>query len=447
MKNLIFTAVVFTGICSSKTISAQHLTDAQIASKINAISLVFKQYQKDMDDNSKKKQDQRKKEKQLNKLAYNPKMMNVFVANNIGNYLSGSKDISLQKSYAVIDQSETSLFVGYNLLFKPTRLETLEHIATIGIKTDLSENFTSLLKNGNINPEMGLNFKYTYFWRSRMNATKEQRAAIDSYRKNYLVSKYKAVLAKYATVNATAYNDANTELEAKLKYTGALLSDKEKASMIDKELEDQYEKIAVDEEKFIVDNKVFNSITKTRFAWEIYLPAKRKEYKFSPATTTFATTDEYFYNFKTNILLGRMQKWRSKRTLFTIAQLSGYNLNNVITEDVSGYKFETIASQGGNNQTVIDTKDAYVGELKQGFATSIKGEAVFFFWKDLIGISAAAEMVMGKFSARNWKIGLPFSLKDKDDKPSINLEFQFKEVYKTHSLGIAVGYSFGKYFD
>jgi hypothetical protein len=422
------------------------LTPAKIADKVHEISNVFTKYNDDLLVN--KDQDRMKSTKgDVTRLAYNPKMLNMFIANNIGTYLASSKDISLQKYYAVLEQDATSLFLGYNFLFRKNKLNRLKHIANVGLKTDLSDNFSSIITDGNINPEMALNLKYTYVLRGKIKFDATHRTAIDNYRSKYLFEKYKADLAKYSKNEVAADKDQNTDLEAKLKYAGTLLKDEDKEKLIEDELDVQYEKIATDEEKFITDNKVFNSITSSWFTTEIFIPAGNKKYMVSPATTVFATTDERFYNFKASILYTRMRKWSNKITLYTTLQASAYNMNNIITKELKAYKFETIASQGGNNQTVADSKDAYVGVFKQDFAKSIKGEVVFFFVKDIAGVSAAAEFVGGEFSARNWKLAIPVSLKDKDGKPSINLEVQFKEVYKTHSFGIAMGYAFGKYFN
>jgi hypothetical protein len=414
---------------------------------VDSISNIFTTYESDLTTNSTQKPNGKKSQKELDKLAYNPKMLNMFIANNISNYLSSSKDISLQKYYAVLESGDGSLFVGYNFMFRPNKLSRLKHIANIGLKTDVEDNFSAIRSDGKFNPEMAANLKYTHIFRGKIKFDQKHRDAISNYRSKYLQKKYKADLAKYADAEVAADKDENTDLEAKLKYGKDVLTEDEKKELIEDEYITQYEKIATDEEKFITDNKVFNSIVSNWITTELYIPAGKKEYKLSPATTVFATTDEQFYNFKAAILWTRMQKWSSKQTIYTTLQLSTYNLNNIITKDLKAYKFETIASQGGNNQTTADTKDAYVGVFDKDFAKSIKAEMVAFLYKDIIGLSVAAELVTGQFSARNWKLAIPVSLKDKEDKPSINLELQFKEVYKTHSFGISVGYAFGRFFN
>lgn len=45
-------------------------------------------------------------------LIFNNKMLNVFFASEVGSFLSNSSDLSLQRSYAVINTSDNSLFLG-----------------------------------------------------------------------------------------------------------------------------------------------------------------------------------------------------------------------------------------------------------------------------------------------------------------------------------------------
>jgi hypothetical protein len=139
-----------------------------------------------------------------------------------------------------------------------------------------------------------------------------------------------------------------------------------------------------------------------------------------------------------------MRKWSNKRTLYGTISTSLFNNNTILTKELKKYVFETVTTQSIENQTVTDTKDAYVGSYYKEYSQGIKGEIVYFFFKDIVGISIAEERVFGKLGSDNWKFAVPFSLKDKEDKPSINFELQWKEINKAHFVGISVGYAFGK---
>ncbi len=435
MKLFLTTLAILSACFAPGIISAQKT--------VNSIAGVFADYVADLN----KSEQTGKTDDQKKKLAYNPKMLNMFIANNISTYLSSSKDISLQKYYAILESGDGSLFVGYNFLFRKEKITRLKHIFNVGLKTDLEDNFSAILSDDKLNPELALNLKYTYIRPGKIKYGTDHSKMIDNYRANYLKRKYADDLAKYSAAEpaAVANRDENTELEAKLKYVTSLTAT-EKQELIDDQYVAEYEKIAADEEKFITDNKVFNSIVSSWITTEVYIPAGKREYKVSPSTAVFATTDEQFYNFSASISFTRMQKWSGRQTFYATASLGAFNTNNIIRKDLKAYKFETIVNQGGTNQTVGDSKDAYVGIFKKDFAQSLKGELVFFFLKDIAGISLSGEVITGDLRARNWKIAVPISLKDKDDKPSVNFELQYKEVFKTHLVGISVGFAFGKFF-
>lgn len=418
-------------------------TTAATAQKtLDSIAGVFTDYQNALNNNAKK---EGKVANEIKRFTYNPKMLNMFIANNIGNYLSSSKDMTLQKYYAILESGDGALFVGYNFMFRPNKLERLTNILNLGIKTNIEDNFSSLFSDGKVNSALAVNIKHTHIFRGKIFYGDDQKKIVEDYRASYLKKKYDEELKKYSTAELVANKDENTDLETKIKYV-TTLTPTEKQEMIDAEYTAQYEKIAAEEEKFITDHKLYNSIVSEWITTEVYVPLGRQVYAISPATTVFATTDEKFYDFKASVFYTIMKKDSDKKTLYFSTGLSAFNNNNILTKTLKAYKFETIASQGGANQTVTDTKDAYAGIYSAGFSASVKGELVYFFVQDIIGVSVAGEVVAGNFTARNWKLAIPVSLKDKDGKPSVNLELQFKEVYKTHSFGIGVGYAFGKYF-
>jgi hypothetical protein len=374
-------------------------------------------------------------------LPYNPKMLNMFIANNVSTYLTSSKDLSLQDYYAVLESADGSLFIGYNFNGRENKTDRLKNIFNIGFKSQIENNFSNLLTDGKLSPELGLNLKYTYVFRGSIQFEKEHQNTINNYRTNYIKNKYKDDLAKFS--DKIANSDENTELEAKIKYINP--TEKEKKELIQKEYFKLYEKIATDEEAFITENKLFNSIDAYWFTVESYIPFTEKEYQISPSTSIFNTDTHNFYNFNSYVGFTGMRKWSSKRTLYGTISTSLFNNNTILTKELKKYVFETITTQSAENQTVTDTKDAYVGNYSKVYSQGVKGEIVYFFFKDIIGISIAGERVFGKLGSDNWKFAVPFSLKDKDDKPSINFELQWKEINKAHFVGISVGYAFGKF--
>lgn len=79
---------------------------------------------------------------------------------------------------------------------------------------------------------------------------------------------------------------------------------------------------------------------------------------------------------------------------------------------------------------------------------SLTIEPAVFIWKNRIGFSPAIEFNQGTYKKTNWKLGIPISLKDKDGKPKINFELQWKEVNtfttNSHLVGLSANFLFGE---
>lgn len=96
---------------------------------------------------------------------------------------------------------------------------------------------------------------------------------------------------------------------------------------------------------------------------------------------------------------------------------------------------------------MVSTSSVYLGEYDRFVTGSVKAEFVsYIFKKGTFGISGALEQFVGEqYNPLNWKLGIPFSLKDKEGKPTVNFELQWKELNGEHLVGVGVGLAFGKF--
>lgn len=387
----------------------------------------------------------KKVSKGLSQLDYNPKMLNMFIANHINSILSNSKSISLQKFYAVLESDDESISLGYNITNRKNNIDRLKSLWNVGIKSNMENNFSKILIDKKFNPELSLNIKYTYFFKGSIYYNNRQSSILKGYRNNYLKNKYSKSLGVYNSSDSDPQKDENTELEVLIKYGS--LTTKEKNETIENEFYTQYEKIATDEEKFISDNKLFNSVITKWVTFDMSLPVAENKYAISPAYTTFASEDKSFYNLKLGLTYNQMQKYSDKTLIHFAGGVGLINLNNITTNELKAYKYETISNLGNSNQTTINTKDVYVGTYKNAVTLDFKGEATYFFLKDIWGISLALEYLPGSLSTFNYKIGSPISLKDKDGKSTVNFEIQYKNLFNKNYFGLTVGLPFGKYIN
>ncbi|TRW25781.1 hypothetical protein FMM05_06040 [Flavobacterium zepuense] len=370
--------------------------------------------------------------------AYNPKMLNMFFANNIASYVTSSKDLSLQKTYAVLDTDEGAFFFGYNInVGAKSKIDNLKHIFNIGAHAKSKDGFVTIYKEKEYSKELGFSARYTYLFGRNINFSRNQRVAMQEHRINYLQKEFAADLAKFKDTITI-----DTELEAKIEYTKP--NDQDRKNEVQETYIKTYEKIATAEEKFLTDNNLYNHISQWWFTIYGYLPITEHEYKISSSITNSNFGTNNVLNYKFAGLLTFMQKWNSSRVLYLTGSASVFNNNNIMSQELKSYDFQTIQSQGGLNQAVESKDNIYVGEFKKGITKSIKLECISFFIKDIIGLSAYVERNYKTFESTNWKLGIPVSLKDKEDKPSVNFELQWKEINKEHILGISIGYIFGK---
>lgn len=89
--------------------------------------------------------------------------LNSFFATKISTYLSEASDLSLAKSYAVLDNADGRLFVGGTFDKRQSTNERLRFLLTVGVKANVKDGFAGLTNPKGINNDIGLSFKLTLF--------------------------------------------------------------------------------------------------------------------------------------------------------------------------------------------------------------------------------------------------------------------------------------------
>lgn len=182
---------------------------------------------------------------------------------------------------------------------------------------------------------------------------------------------------------------------------------------------------------------------------DFFVPIGQKSYTYAfNNSSPDKPKSTNFYPLKITGTYTNLFKWSSGQSLYLTGQVAAFNNNNVLADKTDATTFQTITTQSPTQQAV-STEQVYV--LANGFDRFITGVARFetvFFVTNWIGISPAIEKNFGQYYHRtNWKLGIPFSLKDKEGKPSINFELQWKEVNKDHLVGISASFLFGKFLN
>lgn len=410
-----------------------------------------------------------------NKLKYqaicNYKMLNILFANEVGTYVSGATDLSLNKYYAGLDADDSS--VSFSMNFNPiedSKLKRLKWLFSIGFKAKAEDKFATIFKNGKFeNNDLGITGKITLIGRGVIKISplltqwqlnglmplkigfKAPSVIKENVIKNYrsdLLTRYDKKIKKYIENDypkqldsLKILNDHSTNSEADLL--------KETSKFINSKYEDYYEKIASDEIQFMKKNKLYNFLWDHWGSIDFFTPIGQKKYNVSLTNENPNFKSTSFYPFKINGTYTNLLKFSDGQSIYITGQISAFNNNNIKADDITKVAFQTITTQSSTQQAVIDSDDVYV--VANGYNNFVTGAVKFevdYFFCNWIGFSPAVEKNFGQYyHPFNWKIGIPVSLKDKDGKPNVNLEAQFKRVNNNDIWGISVSFLLGKFLN
>lgn len=390
------------------------------------------------------------KRKDGTKRVFNDQMLNILFAEKVGTAFGGTNDLSLQKFFASLDASENSISIGTNYDLRKKESERLRFISTAGLKMKAKDKFATFYKNGDFQENnIGAFLKTTYIFRGIINYTDKntndqilcRELAIKSNRL-YLYDKYNKKTKKFN--NEEANQLINKQLE--------LIENNTKATSVDdvlKEKEEElYLEMAKEEIKYIEENKLYKSLTDFWISADIYIPFGENDYKITPNVIDNPLVDKKFYAATGSVTLNAMRIYSSGQSLFLKIKGELKNNNNIIVDGIKSYPFQTVTTGANNISVVTDSNDGYITNYQKFLTTTLIIEPAFFAFNNTVGFSPAIEFNGGKYNKTNWKLGIPISLKDKDKKPKVNFEIQWKEINtftsSDHIVGVSVNFLFGE---
>lgn len=380
-------------------------------------------------------------------LLFNEKLLNVFFSNEMSKNFYGTTDLTLQKFYTSIDADENSLAIGSTfILNQSSKLDGFNWVFNVGIKSKMDQKFSSILKNGNLeNSDLGVTGKISYIGNGSLyyptKSDQKRYNSIIDYRE-LIQKKYYDKIKKYIEGDYKEDLDSLKAINNKLKETA---TDTLYKNFIKDKYEEFYKNISDDEISFIKKNKLYNYYTNWWCSFDFFIPISEKKYKFSDLETNPNYQTSTFYPLNVTGTITKFWKWSSSRSFYLTGQVSAFNNNSFLLDSANKVSFQTITNQSATQQSVSNEDDVFIGEYNKFITTAFRAEVVFFPWK-FIGFSPAIEKNVGNnYNKTNWKLGVPFSFNDKDEKPTVNFEVQWKEQNDNHYVGISVSYVFGKF--
>lgn len=390
---------------------------------------------------------------------FNNAVLNKYFSDKITNYAINTGDLSFKDYFVNANTSERSLTIGGSFRldnFKKSKgkrkaarqlesLRKVENLLTLYIRSDLSNGFSNLYTENsetqeyNFNSNIGIGGKYTFVWNG--NVTTYNRKYIDSTRTKFIQKEIELTISKYddKAFKKDVFLEKLSDIDGDIEIDKKIIRKKHKEfyeAIVDKELEYA---------------KEYNFIKSSHVCWysvEFYLPLSRKV--ITSSLDNISTNKNKFSNWETklqfNYLYNRYNTWFIKDfSVKATLQFSAFNTNDFIANNNRAVTFQSIIQNNMSTQVEGTSSSIFLGDYNDFPAGSGKIALSSLFFNNTVGLSGALEQTVGEIHNRNWKIGIPVSLKDNDEKPILNFELQWREVNSQHSIGISVGYNFGKF--
>jgi len=402
-------------------------------------------------------------EKKEDTVYYNNAVLNKYFSDLITNYANSTGDLSFSKYTINANSSDKTLTIGGAFRFdnfyrnseKRKALKSLRPLRKTGnllylyVKSGLNDGFSSIYSKNDgeygFNSDIGIGAKYTHIFNGHINEGKIEKI---EYVRNSIVK-------KEVTKKIQEYKKSNFESDLRLKNIMANAEDdpskqeKNKNELLQQKHREFYEMIVDKELEMMRSKQLFTSAGVTWASFEFYIPIKGQQ--INSTLDTLTTTSEYFNNWNAkitgNYLRNKNYTCFLKKSSFKFTgELSFLNTNNFAANSQSAVSFQNIIQDNITNQVEGTSTSVFIGDYNEFVTSFFRSEISTLTFNNTVGLSAAYEVALfGDVINRNWKLGIPFSLKDKDEKPTVNFELQWREINKAHTIGISVGYNFGKF--
>jgi hypothetical protein len=353
-------------------------------------------------------------------------------------YLSGVNDLSLEKTYIVLDNSEDRLFIGGTLALTKSKKQLL----TIGAKANIKDGFASFFNSTKLNNDVGISAKYIFNIINPIFHNTKNTSQKDS------ILDYRIQLAK--------------AMQKELDEAKITMKPKDIVSFEETKTEELKQK----EAEYVIKYKLYNMLSVLWGSVESYIPASHsifntvKEVTLDPVERSF-----YPLSFSGSlnywIFIPRTQKDIKTRYGFTGIYKSNVLItlrgdleasNSILSNDIATMSFAEYQEYqpAANNAVYLvktNEKDLYVGDYKTFWIPKLSAKAVYMypFESFSIGARLSVEKTFGVKSSVNWKIGIPFSINNEDSDAKINFEILTQEQYGVHSTGINIGLPIGRF--
>lgn len=433
-------------------------------------------YQKDIQELKKLSQDKIDKEeastkpnqeritelkKKRDAVFFNSKFLNQFFSSEITSFATTIKDQSVEKYFISLNTDAKTLSIGRSIDFRElcfkkkdeSKLKKMANILTFYTQSGLDKGFSNLREKNKENDEfewsnnLGFGLRFTHFFNGIISfskpdaVTKVNEKIIDDYIKANIAITTVDANGKVKLVAPVATILSDLELIEKISDDDA---DKKKRGdkYAKKKYYDTYKAIIDKQIETIKTEKLYSSYIAAWIGGEFYKPITDKI--VLTTTDNITTVENKFRDWRFEAFGNGMKNWSSGNSIKMKLAYSKFKTDEFTLKNATPINIQNITQINQNTILVNSTTSAFVGNFIEKTVSTFRAEAALLFVNNSFGVSGAFEKYLN-YDIKNWKVGVPFSLKDKDDKPTVNFELVWREVNKTHVVGITAAYSFGKF--
>lgn len=374
--------------------------------------------------------------------------LNSFFTKKIGSYLSEAADLSANTAFAVLDNKDNKLFVGGSVSIGKSG-DFNRWIFSGGLKANTKSGFANLLNTNEIENEVGISAKLTFFGRGSIFWWKDdEKTQQEKKAQSFRDYQFSAIESEYRTTVSSNQNHLQNIATNNYAFDTA-----RRGSLLRKHIQKKEKELAqkfIDEEVSNLDNeKLYNLAHTWWVSLESYVPVSDWQYNVSSNLQSTALMKVDYRPWTVEVshshLWERKNRWFPGTVLLTVTAGISYN-NTVLNQSLKKYSYEKWLSQATNGDTSqqakLDAKDVYVGNFEKFVTPQIGGRFVYLY-NGKFGLSAGVEKNFGRFDFVDWRLGIPVSLKDKEGKPKINFELLWRQIANDHSVGLSVGLPIG----
>lgn len=397
---------------------------------------------------------------------FDKRMMNAFFTNRVSNYMSTSSDINFAKGYALLDNSDGRLFIGGTWNPRENKAAKTRYLVTAGVKSNVKDQFASLYEGGKMQNDIGLSFKFTVIGNGCIGIGSESKKNFEKIRvrRELMLAGFERKIQNdiddFEKTLDKAYPQRNTP-KADAETIHKISYDEQLDEYVKKQYKKYEEEIANAEAESVYDNNLFTYAWDHWLGIEVYYPITSSKYNIADSLRVFKPREEEYKPIAASLTYTNVFEMPHLGKFMLMLGTGIQQNNSVKAEDIKKYSYDQYLVQSIKDtlpgtsfpdtllMASLKKDDVYVGKYENWFGPQLRGKFVWMPF-DFIGVSISGELNYRNGNSnyfnenKNWTIGIPVSLNDKDGERLVNFELQWREVAQEHSVGISVNYIFGK---